>query len=532
MTRGAMTLLLALAIGLGMMGTAWAQDQAAAIEELKKEMRELRQEVNKKQKKIEELENRLDAVQKTVNATAKEPVKAATAKIEPTTPQAALDQAVQAVQRPKAEKAKAEATKPQEALDQAVKTVQASQEQAAKPSLWSYKAGKAELRLIDISLDAMVAGGSSSATDQQLQQLQGGGHDPRKRGFTVQQVELSASGAVDPYFNAEAHIVYFLDPITGESQVELEEAFLTTQKLPYKLQFKGGTFLTEFGRLNPTHPHAWKWLDQPVINTRLFGPDGMRGPGFRVSWLTPLPWYCQLYLGMQNANGETMSSFLANSEFAEERPIGGYPFSERPVKALKDLAYLARIENSWDLSETVTSKLGFSGVYGPNYTGPRGDTWIYGTDLVVKWRPALNYQGWPFLLLESELMGRTFRALPQDNITIPGNILQDWGFYAQLLWGFYPRWAVGLRGEYASGARSDVGIDPTTGTWGFVSRNTNPFRDNRTRISPLLMWQLSEFSRLRLQYNHDWAAHLPGKTADTIWAGVEFLYGAHPAHKY
>ena len=38
------------------MGTALAQDQAAAIEELKKEMRELRQEVNKKQKKIEELE--------------------------------------------------------------------------------------------------------------------------------------------------------------------------------------------------------------------------------------------------------------------------------------------------------------------------------------------------------------------------------------------------------------------------------------------------------------------------------------------
>ena len=79
--------------------------------------------------------SRLDAVQKTVNATpAKEPVKAATAKTEPTTPQAALDQAVQAVQEPKAEKAKVEAAKPQEALDQAVKTVQAPQEQA-RPSL-------------------------------------------------------------------------------------------------------------------------------------------------------------------------------------------------------------------------------------------------------------------------------------------------------------------------------------------------------------------------------------------------------------
>ncbi len=336
---------------------------------------------------------------------------------------------------------------------------------------------------------------------------------------------------MDPYFNGETHIVYFLDPATGESEFELEEAFLTTQKLPYKLQFKGGTFLTEFGRINPTHPHAWKWLDQPIINTRVFGPDGMRGPGYRVSWLTPLPWYSQIYFGMQNANG-SMVSFLSNEGNVADRPIGGYPFTDRQVKTLKDMTYLARVENSWNLSETVTSKLGFSGVYGPNYTGPQGDTWIYGTDLVVKWRPALNYQGWPFLLLESELIGRTFRALPQDMATVPGNILRDWGFYAQLLWGFHPGWGVGVRGEYASGAGSDVAFDSDTGTWGFVSRNTDAFRDNRTRISPLLLWQPSEFSRLRLQYNCDWASHLPGGVAHTVWAGVEFLYGAHPAHKY
>ena len=39
-----------------------------------------------------------------------------------------------------------------------------------------------------------------------------------------------------------------------------------------------GQFLTEFGRINPTHPHAWAWLDQPVIEARVFGPDGMRRP--------------------------------------------------------------------------------------------------------------------------------------------------------------------------------------------------------------------------------------------------------------
>ena len=44
---------------------------------------------------------------------------------------------------------------------------------------------------------------------------------------------------------------------------------------------------------------------------------------------------------------------------------------------------------------------------------------------------------------------------------------------------------------------------------------------------------MTEFSRLRLQYNYDLARHLPGDDeAHSIWCGVEFLFGVHPAHKY
>jgi hypothetical protein len=62
-------------------------------------------------------------------------------------------------------------------------------------------------------------------------------------------------------------------------------------------------------------------------------------------------------------------------------------------------------------------------------------------------------------------------------------------------------------------------------------RSQDPFRHNRQRISPLLVWQLSEFSRLRLQYNHDIADHLD-KDADSVFLGFEVLIGAHPAHSY
>jgi hypothetical protein len=90
-----------------------------------------------------------------------------------------------------------------------------------------------------------------------------------------------------------------------------------------------------------------------------------------------------------------------------------------------------------------------------------------------------------------------------------------------VLYGFKPGWAVGLRGEYATGSGDSVG-----------GRENDPFRDDRWRISPLLVWQLSEFSRLRLQYNYDHADHLEHSDAHSIFLGLEVLFGAHPAHSY
>ncbi len=150
-------------------------------------------------------------------------------------------------------------------------------------------AAQAALRnFINISLSGLFAGGYTTAGPLAVQSLQGGAHDPNRRGFTVQNVELSLTGAVDPYLSAEAHLIFQID-VEGESTFELEEAFATTQALPWGLQAKAGTFFTEFGRLNQQHPHRWDFVDQPVINSRLLGGDGLRNPGGRISWLTPLP---------------------------------------------------------------------------------------------------------------------------------------------------------------------------------------------------------------------------------------------------
>ena len=392
--------------------------------------------------------------------------------------------------------------------------------------------GSSKLRLLDVSLNGLFAAGWSDADGESLSELQGGGHDPKRRGFTVQNVELSLTGAVDPYLTGETHIVFQLDPDEGETLVELEEAFVTTQSLPYGFQLEAGHFFTEFGILNPNHPHAWDWLDQPVINTRIFGPDGMRAPGARLGWLTPLPWYSQLHFGVQNANGETVVSFLANDEVLDERPVGGAIGGDRSVNSLDELVYLTRFENFWELDDELSAKLGVSGLLGPNPTGDDSETYVYGADLKLKWLPNYSFRGWPFVTWESEYLRREYHTAPfaldsasaelgAGESLVGGDTLTDQGFYTQLLWGFRSGWATGMRVEHAFGSGDSV-----------LNDSEDPLRDSRYRLSPMLAWYPSEFSRVRIQYNYDDAEHLETGDAHSFWLGWEILYGAHPAHQF
>ena len=55
---------------------------------------------------------------------------------------------------------------------------------------------------------------------------------------------------VDPYFRFDSNLVF------SQFGVEIEEAYATTLDLPANLQVRAGQFLTRFGRINATHPHA------------------------------------------------------------------------------------------------------------------------------------------------------------------------------------------------------------------------------------------------------------------------------------
>jgi hypothetical protein len=379
-------------------------------------------------------------------------------------------------------------------------------------------------RLLDLSFSGLFAAGASTARDETVAALQAGAHDPSGRGFTVQNLEVSMAGAVDPYLRGEAHLVFQIDQ-EGESGLEVEEAFLTTQSLPAGLQVKAGTYFTEFGRLNPQHPHAWQFVDQPVVSSRLLGADGLRGPGARLSWLMPTPWYSEWTWGVQRAHGETAVSFLSTDE---EEPIAGHPHVDKDVRSPDDLLYTARWLSSVACSDATTLSVGASLAAGPNATGEDTDTRLYGLDLYLKWTKPTNEKGWPFVTWQMEVMRRDYEAAAfvddETGAEIPSERLWDRGAYTQVVWGFRPRFTWGVRLDWAEGEDSAA-----------AEARLDPLRDARRRVSTALTWLPSEFSKLRLQYNWDRSEFLGlGEPEDehSLWIQWEFALGAHAAHQF
>jgi hypothetical protein len=375
------------------------------------------------------------------------------------------------------------------------------------------RAGSAYMNL---SFDALMDFGSSSASDPSAM-LELGDHDPITRGFSLRNAEIALDGAVDPYFKGFANIVFKLDQ-NNSTEVELEETYFQTAALPGNFQVKGGQFFAAFGRQNSQHPHQWAFVDEPIIINRTLGPDGLRNIGAQVSWIAPLPFYTEAILGVFDGQGGTAFSFrnLGDEVMGVDR-VHGRATIDRTLQGLGDLLYVPRISSSFDLTDHQTLVAGASAAFGPNDTGSDRRTEIYGVDLYWKWKSPHADAGFPFVSWQTEALLQNFEAAADPSASLPSERLRDWGFYTQVLWGFKPRWITGLRGEYADG---------NTGAYDA----SDIYRGERTRVSPVLTFYPSEFSKIRLQYNYD-HGELFG-TAHSIWLQVEFLLGAHGAHKF
>ncbi len=336
---------------------------------------------------------------------------------------------------------------------------------------------------MSLILDTAFAAFGGGPPDQR------GAHDPSRSGFNLQQLELHASASADPFFRFDTNLVF------GLFGVEIEEAFVTTLALPGGLQARAGQFLTRFGRRNPTHPHSWAFLDQPLVLGKFFGGEGNRGLGFECSWLMPLPWYAELVVSATEARGDCCNR-------------SAWGALDATLSGPGDLAWTAALKQFADLSPDWGLNLGLSLQLAPNATGAGNRTAIAGADLYLRWKPT-GVSGRRSVDLAVEVLARS-RSLP-------GRVLQDWGGFAELRWLIDANWGLSGRYERVSG----LGDDPLDPEW----------TKTRHRTAVAADWYPSHFSRLRLQLAEDRALWRP-EPVRAVMLGLEVVTGDHGSHGY
>ncbi len=323
-----------------------------------------------------------------------------------------------------------------------------------------------------------------------------GAHDPLLTGFNLQQLELAVGGSVDTYFRMDGNLVF------SPFGVEIEEIYATTLSLPLGLQVRAGQFLTRFGRQNPTHPHTWDFVTQPLLTGRVFGGEGNRGLGTEASVLLPLPWYVEVLASETMAGGEpTARSFYGGEDLGVER-IG-------------DLQTTVAVKQFFPLSHDLSLAWGLSWAGGPNPTGRDNRTEVYGSDVYFKYRP-ITQGGRSQVTLHAEAAWRRRQ--------VPGDVESDWTTFEQLAWRLTPRFGLGARHELGTATRTLDGE--------VVAADIDPeWLGSRQRAAFAVTFWPTEFSRLRLQGEADFAEWASGPGFGGF-AAVETQIGHHGAHAF
>jgi hypothetical protein len=109
--------------------------------------------------------------------------------------------------------------------------------------------------------------------------------DPKedKLQLDLESVELALQGYLNPFVRADVYISYH------DGSFEVEEAYATILRgLPGGLQLRAGKYRVDFGKLNLLHPHAYSFLDTPLLHQAYLGEEGLNDIGVNLNWQLPL----------------------------------------------------------------------------------------------------------------------------------------------------------------------------------------------------------------------------------------------------
>ncbi|GAA0780565.1 MULTISPECIES: hypothetical protein [Pseudomonadati] len=344
----------------------------------------------------------------------------------------------------------------------------------------------------------------------------------RAEGFGLGETELAISANIDDMFYGKMTAV--LASHDGETEVELEEAFIQTMGLPEGLSVRAGRFLSDVGYLNNQHLHTDSFADRPAAYRAFLGGHYF-DDGLRVSIVAPTDIYWNL--GFEAFKGDKMRAADEHGE-RDFSNIGVYSaFTKFGGDIGVDsswqlgLAYL-RNENGKLLGEEEDEHVDDEHDHGGHahsakYTGEN----TYIADFVYKWAPNGNYK-YQHLTLSGEYFRVTdiFAMEEHDEHEHEAFSNNDYhqGWYVSSVYQFSPNWSAGLRyGQVDSYEAHGDHLDPQ--------------KLKETEFS--VAWHHSHFSTVRLQYTNQQGTNFDGFENDNIIT-LQYVMtlGAHGAHQF
>ncbi len=354
----------------------------------------------------------------------------------------------------------------------------------------------------------------------------GGEAELPESGFSTGHNEFAISANVDDKFYGLMTSAIVIED--GETEFELEEAYIETLKLGSGFTIKGGRFFSGIGYLNGIHDHAHDFADRPLVYDAMFGGH-LVDTGIQTRWVAPT----DLFLSFG-------AEVTAGSEFPGGDNVDNNNGLAFFVKTGGDIG----VSSSWQLgvsyyeSEFDVREAG-GHAHGGEEEGAdnellNGEVDVTGIDFVYKWAPNGNSKETNFKLqaeyfVKNENGGSEFT---EDTNTAEADYDgEQKGFYLQGVYQFKPAWRVGLRYDHLEADNivtnfSGSGIDEEE----FLEESGLGVEGDPDRTSIMLDYSPSHFSRIRLQFSQFDNGH--EETNDIITLQYIMSLGSHGAHTF
>ncbi|MDP6439931.1 MAG: hypothetical protein QGH74_09870, partial [Candidatus Brocadiia bacterium] len=312
-------------------------------------------------------------------------------------------------------------------------------------------------------------------------------NDPNDNKVRIREAEIGAQGYLDPSVRGNLIVAleqeYAVDGST-ETDVHIEEAYVSLLDLPGGLYSHIGRKLMGFGRLTPVHRHHWAVADMPLALGNFFGEHPWLDDGVEIGYLVPNPFGIYLKLSAGAWNGSALGHVHAHEEEDhdehEEDVVHEDDDHEEDHEGQHGDAidwdghvFTGRVFADLPLSDSLNAQLGYS------VAGDEGENVLHGADLVLRLRCP-----------ETDRLVKWHT----ECFAFEGEDSSPYGLFSLLQVTLDEQWAVGGRYDWTELLHDD-GEDTWAGT-GFVS------------------YHLTHTTYVRGQYQH--REHADGETEHTV----------------